>query len=97
MTNNLFEEFGLTKIINASGKMTALGASAVSDEVANALKAAAQDYVNIDELIEYAGKVIAHHTCAEDGCPTIGASADETWDFFPCFFPSIDSGRITAN
>ena len=75
MTNNLFEEFGLTKIINASGKMTALGASAVSDEVANALKAAAQDYVNIDELIEYAGKVIAHHTCAEDGCPTIGASA----------------------
>jgi uncharacterized pyridoxal phosphate-dependent enzyme len=71
----LFEEFGLTRIINASGKMTALGASAVTEVVANALKAAAQEYVDIDELIEFAGKVIAHHTGAEDGCPTIGAAA----------------------
>ncbi|MEK5172578.1 DgaE family pyridoxal phosphate-dependent ammonia lyase [Heyndrickxia sp. FSL W8-0496] len=75
MTVSLFEEFGLKKIINASGKMTALGASAVTDEVANALKTAAQDYVDIDELIEYAGKVIAQHTGAEDGCPTVGAAA----------------------
>lgn len=75
MTSSLFENFGLRKIINASGKMTALGASAVTDEIADSLKAAAQDYVDIDELIEYAGKVIAHHTGAEDGCPTVGAAA----------------------
>lgn len=75
MTTSIFEQFGLKKIINASGKMTALGASAVSDEIAEALKLAAQDYVDIEELIEYAGKVIAHHTGAEDGCPTVGAAA----------------------
>jgi uncharacterized pyridoxal phosphate-dependent enzyme len=75
MTTSLFENFGLKKIINASGKMTALGASAVTDEIANALKEAAQDYVDIDELMEYAGKVIAQHTGAEDGCPTVGAAA----------------------
>jgi uncharacterized pyridoxal phosphate-dependent enzyme len=75
MTTSLFEKFGLKKIINGSGKMTALGASAVSEEIANALKESAQDYVDIDELIEYAGKVIAHHTGAEDGCPTSGAAA----------------------
>ncbi|WP_040206968.1 DgaE family pyridoxal phosphate-dependent ammonia lyase [Neobacillus jeddahensis] len=75
MTTSLFENFGLKKIINASGKMTALGASAVTDEIGNALKAAAQDYVDIDELIQYAGTVIAHHTGAEDGCPTVGAAA----------------------
>jgi uncharacterized pyridoxal phosphate-dependent enzyme len=75
MTKTLFEGFGLKKIINASGKMTALGASAVTDEIANALKAAAQDYVDIDELIQYAGTVIAEHTGAEDGCPTVGAAA----------------------
>lgn len=38
---SIFAQFGLRKVINASGKMTALGASAVSDEVADALKRAA--------------------------------------------------------
>lgn len=71
----IFKEMGLREIINASGKMTALGASAVTDEIALALKGAAQDYVDIDELMEYTGKVIAESTGAEDGCPTTGAAA----------------------
>lgn len=70
-----FEQLGLRKIINASGKMTALGASAVSDEIANSLKNASQDYVDIDELMEFTGTVIAELTGAEDGCPTCGAAA----------------------
>lgn len=70
-----FEQLGLRKIINASGKMTALGASAVSDEIAESLKNAAQDYVDIDELMEFTGTVIAELTGAEDGCPTCGAAA----------------------
>ncbi len=72
---SIFAAFGLRKVINASGKMTALGASAVSDEVAEALKQAAQDYVDIDEMMEFAGSVIAEYTGAEDGCPTCGAAA----------------------
>ncbi|WP_084157459.1 DgaE family pyridoxal phosphate-dependent ammonia lyase [Oceanobacillus manasiensis] len=75
MGKNVFEEYGLKKIINASGKMTALGASSVTEEVASALKVAAKEYVDIEELIEYAGKVIAYHTGSEDGCPTIGAAS----------------------
>lgn len=71
----IFKEMGLREIINASGKMTALGASAVSDEIAQSLKDASQDYVDIDELMEYTGKVIAESTGAEDGCPTCGAAA----------------------
>lgn len=71
----IFKELGLREIINASGKMTALGASAVTDEIAQALKDAAQDYVDIDELMKYTGKVIAESTGAEDGCPTCGAAA----------------------
>lgn len=71
----IFKEMGLHEIINASGKMTALGASAVSDEIAQALKDASQDYVDIDELMEYTGQVIAESTGAEDGCPTCGAAA----------------------
>jgi len=72
---SIFHEFGLRKIINGSGKMTALGATAVNDLIAENLKRASQDYVDIEEMMQYAGKVIAEHTGAEDGCPTCGAAA----------------------
>lgn len=71
----IFKEMGLHEVINASGKMTALGASAVNEKIGQALKDASQDYVDIDELMQYTGKVIAESTGAEDGCPTCGASA----------------------
>lgn len=72
---SIFTDFGLRQIINASGKMTALGASAVSDQVATALQSAAQDYVDISELYIKAGEVIAGYTGAEDALPTTGAAA----------------------
>lgn len=72
---NIYKEFGLREVINANGKMTVLGASAVSDRVAGTVKDALQNYVVIDELMDYAGKVIAGKTGAEDGCPTLGAAA----------------------
>jgi len=71
---NIYEKFGLRKIINASGKMTVLGASAVHSEVAQALGAAAMDYVDIHELMIVTGKKIAQVTGAENGCPTAGAA-----------------------
>lgn len=71
----IFKELGLREIINASGKMTALGASAVDERVAEAMKKASQEYVDINELMEFTSKVIADVAGAEDGCPTIGASA----------------------
>lgn len=67
--------FSLRPIINASGKMTALGASAVSAEVAAAIAGASSKYVVIEELLEEASKVIARYTGAEAGCVTCGAAA----------------------
>ncbi|MFE5324001.1 DgaE family pyridoxal phosphate-dependent ammonia lyase [Paenibacillus sp. NPDC056579] len=72
---SIFEQYGCKKVINASGKMTALGASAVAPVVADALRTAAMDYVDVSELLVAAGKVIASVTGAEDGCPTTGAAA----------------------
>ncbi|WP_079912580.1 DgaE family pyridoxal phosphate-dependent ammonia lyase [Paenibacillus sp. 32352] len=72
---SIFEQYGCRKVINASGKMTALGASAVAPVVGEALSAAAKDYVDVSELMVAAGKVIASVTGAEDGCPTTGAAA----------------------
>jgi uncharacterized pyridoxal phosphate-dependent enzyme len=72
---SIFELYGCKQVINASGKMTALGASAVDPSVAKALNDAAMDYVDIAELMIASGKVIASVTGAEDGCPTTGAAA----------------------
>lgn len=72
---DVFTRLGLKQVINASGKMTALGASAVSEEVAQTLKEASQNYVDIDEIMELTGTVIAEVTGAEDGCPTSSAAA----------------------
>ncbi|MEV3553384.1 DgaE family pyridoxal phosphate-dependent ammonia lyase [Paenibacillus larvae] len=72
---SIYTEFGLKRVINASGKMTALGASAVHPSVAEALNEASQNYVVMDDLMKTAGKFIAEETGAEDGCPVSGAAA----------------------
>ncbi len=72
---NGYQELGLQKIVNASGRMTALGVSTVNEETAKAMTAASMSYVSIVDLISAAGKVIASHVGAEDACPTAGAAA----------------------
>lgn len=65
----------LRAVINASGKMTALGGSAVSPAVAEALAGAAGRHVIIQELLEEASKAIAGFTGSDGGCATCGAAA----------------------
>lgn len=72
---NVYESIGLKKVINASGRMTALGVSTISDAVAEYAKAAAQSYVVIDDLFAAAGKIVAQYTTAEAACVTSSASA----------------------
>ncbi|GIN99618.1 DgaE family pyridoxal phosphate-dependent ammonia lyase [Brevibacillus laterosporus] len=72
---SIYQQLGLQAVINASGKMTALGASAVHTEVARAISEASMDYVDMQELLTWVGKRIAKATGAEGGCPTLGASA----------------------
>ena len=72
---NVYEKIGLQRVINASGRMTYLGVSTLSDEVAQAAVAGGQSYVVISELIDRAGELISAHTGAEDSCVTCSASA----------------------
>lgn len=72
---NIYENIGLSKVINASGKMTALGVSKVSDTVVEKMKDAGQNFVVIDNLIDKAGQMISKHTGGEDSCVTSSASA----------------------
>lgn len=72
---NIFEQWGLRQVINASGKMTALGSTAVTPAVAEALAQGAASYVVMDELLLKASDLIAAATGAEAGVPTLGAAA----------------------
>ena len=73
--NNIYKSLGLREVINANGKMTALGANTSSEAVSENMKSALKNFVIIEELIEYTGKVIAEKTGAEGGCPVHCAAA----------------------
>lgn len=72
---NIYERIGLPRVINASGKMTALGVSTIDERVAKQMNEAAMSYVNIEALYERAGLEIAKYTGAEDACITSSAAA----------------------
>lgn len=52
MVNTIQSKLGISQIINASGKMTILGGSIVSDEVGQALQAGSQNFYLMEELVE---------------------------------------------
>ena len=72
---SVYTDMGLKRVVNASGRVTVLGVSTYSDEVAAASIEGGQSYVVIEDLIKRAGELIAAHTGAEDACPTSSASA----------------------
>lgn len=71
----VYEKIGLRRVINASGHVTALGVSAISDEVGQTMLQAAQNFVIVDELIDRVGQLISTHTGAEDTCVCSSATA----------------------
>ena len=75
MSESPFSALGLPRVINASGKMTALGGSAQSEAVATALARAAQHHVDLSALRAEAGRRIARRTGAEAATVTTGAAA----------------------
>lgn len=72
---SIYENIELAKVINCSGKMTALGVSKICDEVAESMKQAGKSFVVIDQLIDRAGEIITSFTGSEDSCITASASA----------------------
>lgn len=72
---NIYTENGMREVINASGRMTKLGVSTVSEEVGNTLLEAAGNYILVDELFAWAGKTIGAYIGCEDACVTASASS----------------------
>ncbi len=71
----VFGRIGLTSVINAAGKLTALGGSAQSDTVAQAQAQAARAHVDLQSLRDAAGQHIAKWTGGDAACVTSGAAA----------------------
>jgi len=72
---SVYEALGVKPLINARGTVTVVGASKVLPEVRDAMDAAIDEFVQIDELMDGAGKRLADLMGTESGCVTAGASA----------------------
>lgn len=56
---NVYEKYQVKKVINASGKMTILGGSKVSDEICNQMKIGASNFFEIKDLLDKTGDYLA--------------------------------------
>lgn len=72
---SIFQQLGAPGVINAAGKLTALGGSAQSAAVAAAQADAAGSHVDLAQLRVRAGQLIAEHCAAEAASVTSGAAA----------------------
>ncbi len=72
---SVYEPLGVRTLLNARGTVTVVGASKVLPEVRDAMDAAIDEYVQIDELMDGVGKRLGELMGVESGCVTAGASA----------------------
>lgn len=75
LSTDLYNELGVTPVINAMGHVTLLGGSILSPHVQAAMDAANRMYVSMEELQEKAGRAIANMLGAEAASVTSGAYA----------------------
>lgn len=72
---SVYESLGASRVINASGRMTALGGALLSPEAVAAMGEAATGYVDLVDLKRRAGRRIAELFRVPDAVLTTGAAA----------------------
>lgn len=75
MAADIYAHFGIEPVINAVGYATRVTGSCPHPDVIAAMAAASSAYVELDDLIAAAGKLIQRTTGAESGIVTAGAGA----------------------
>jgi uncharacterized pyridoxal phosphate-dependent enzyme len=73
-TRDLFEELGVTKVINAGVTMTFLSGSLMMPEVMDAINSTCHDFANMYELQDKVGAKMAEMLHCEDAMVTSGAA-----------------------
>jgi len=72
---DIYQSIGVRPLVNARGTYTILSGSTMLPEVREAMSAASQHYVHLDELAEAVGARLAELTKAEWGLVTVGCAA----------------------
>src|SRR5580698_4415465 len=90
---NIYEQLGVTRVINARSYSTKLGGCAALPEVMAAMDEASRSCIRIEDLQEAASRVIAESTGAEAGIVTSGASAALTLAAAACL-AGLDVSRM---
>ena len=72
---DIYSSIGVRPIINCRGTLTIIGGSLELPEVRQAKELASQHYIQLDELMDAAGKRLAELTGAEWGVITSGCAA----------------------
>jgi L-seryl-tRNA(Ser) seleniumtransferase len=72
---DIYQSIGVRPLVNARGTYTILSGSTMLPEVRDAMAAASQHYVHLDELAEAVGARLAELTKAEWGLVTVGCAA----------------------
>ncbi len=93
MTDDPFERWRLTPVINVTGTKTGIGASRVAAETRALVDQIMSSFVDMDELQTRAGAVIARMTGAEAGCITACSAAAMTQTVAACL-TGTDLARI---
>lgn len=91
--DDIYDGLGVRKWINGAGYMTRLGGNLMPDEVQDAVREAANSFVDIAELQSAASEVIVRHTGAEAGIVTTGAAAALTLGTAACL-AGLDAARM---
>lgn len=92
---DLLEQLKVRRVINASGRMTALGVNTLSEDVLAAMATAGRSYVEIDQMKRAVGSQIATLIGAEDAMVTTGAAAGVALMVAACI-AGTDLTRIQA-
>ncbi len=87
-----YQRLGVTPFINAAGTYTVLSASIMPDEVQAAMAQAAQQPVNLNELLDASGDYLAKRLHCEGALVTAGAAAALTLGTAAC----VTAGNQTA-
>lgn len=90
---NVYEEWGLQPIINASGAVTRLGGAPMPAAVLDAFRAAALECVPLDDLQGAASRYLAEVTGADAGLVASGAAAALTMGT-AAILAGFDLGRM---
>lgn len=75
MANTSGTKYGLKRVVNASGRMSILGVSSLSDRIVEAMKVGGQQYVEMTDLMEKSGEYIARKLGAPSAVVVNSASS----------------------